>query len=172
MASQARVIDVAVQTVQELIAHMGLKATVSPRIESEGKQEIVLLWVRTDDAKWLIGVKGTHLRALEHVARTIVQSQFDERIPLLVLDINAYRSRQERRLQDLADQAREHVRSTGTPYTFPPMSARERRIVHARLSDRNDVRTESQGVGPGRRVVVHPESNANEEKIVSDTLVF
>ena len=63
------------------------------------------------------------------------------------------------RLEELrlaADVAAEKVRKTGSPYTFAPMSSRERRIVHLALRDKGDLRTESQGEGGHRSVVVYP----------------
>ena len=44
--------------------------------------------------------------------------------------------------------AAERVRKTGVPYSFSPMTSRERRIIHLALRDDADLRTESQG--PGR----------------------
>ena len=42
------------------------------------------------------------------------------------------------------------------PYEFAPMSSRERRIVHLALRDQADLRTESQGEGGRRCLVVYP----------------
>jgi spoIIIJ-associated protein len=50
------------------------------------------------------------------------------------------------------------VRKTGTPYEFAPMSSRERRIVHLALRDHGDLRTESEGMGLRRYVVVYPQN--------------
>ena len=52
--------------------------------------------------------------------------------------------------------AAEKVRQTGTPYQFAPMSSRERRMVHLALRDEADLRTESDGEGMRRSVVVYP----------------
>jgi len=65
------------------------------------------------------------------------------------------------RLEELkiaAGVAAERVRKTGTPYEFSPMSSRERRIVHLALRDHDDLRTESQGEGGRRWVVVYPKN--------------
>ena len=55
-----------------------------------------------------------------------------------------------------ANVAAERVRKTGSPYEFAPMSSRERRIVHLALREQLDLRTESQGEGGRRWVVVYP----------------
>jgi len=45
------------------------------------------------------------------------------------------------------------VRKTNAPYTFGPMSSRERRILHLALRDELDLKTESTGTA-GQRAVV------------------
>jgi len=52
--------------------------------------------------------------------------------------------------------AAEKVRNTGRPYAFSPMNSRERRVVHLALRDVEDLRTESEGEGPARHLVVYP----------------
>ena len=54
--------------------------------------------------------------------------------------------------------AAEKVQKTGTPYAFSPMNSRERRVVHLALRDVEDLRTESEGEGPARHLVVYPKS--------------
>ena len=39
---------------------------------------------------------------------------------------------------------------------LPPMNGFERRVIHLALSERQDVITESRGIGEERRVVVKP----------------
>jgi spoIIIJ-associated protein len=48
------------------------------------------------------------------------------------------------------------VTDTGDPFTLNPMNPRERRIVHLALKDRPEVRTQSEGTGPERKVVIYP----------------
>src|SRR5207244_13038082 len=52
--------------------------------------------------------------------------------------------------------AADRVRQSGAPYQFAPMSSRERRIVHLALRDEQDLRTESDGEGLRRSVVLYP----------------
>src|ERR1039457_209390 len=50
------------------------------------------------------------------------------------------------------------VLRTSEPSRFSPMSSRERRIVHLALREEKDLRTESDGEGGRRSVVVYPGS--------------
>jgi spoIIIJ-associated protein len=54
--------------------------------------------------------------------------------------------------------AAERVIETGEAFPLNPMSPRERRLVHLALRDQPQVRTESEGTGPERRVVILPSS--------------
>jgi spoIIIJ-associated protein len=55
-----------------------------------------------------------------------------------------------------AQVAAERVQHTKEPYEFSAMSSRERRIIHLALKAHEDLRTESEGEGPARHLVVYP----------------
>jgi spoIIIJ-associated protein len=74
----------------------------------------------------------------------------------IIFDCMNQRSMRLEELRSAADVAAEKVRSSGVPYHFAPMSSRERRIVHLAMRDMADLRTESEGEGLRRFVVVYP----------------
>ena len=74
----------------------------------------------------------------------------------IAFDCMNYRSARLEELKLSADVAAEKVRKTKMPYSFAPMSSRERRVVHLALKDQADLRTESEGEGPQRHLVVYP----------------
>lgn len=55
----------------------------------------------------------------------------------------------------MARKAARKVKSEGSAYTFPPMEAVERRIIHLTMK-REGLLTESKGQGRDRKVVVYP----------------
>ena len=59
-------------------------------------------------------------------------------------------------LKDMAKNLADQVSLTKEEKILPPMSAYERRIIHAELAQRTDVITESQGDGFDRHVVIKP----------------
>jgi spoIIIJ-associated protein len=69
-----------------------------------------------------------------------------------------YRASRLEELRLAAQVAAERVRRTGVPYSFSPMSSRERRILHLALRDETDLRTESQGESARRYVVLFPKN--------------
>jgi spoIIIJ-associated protein len=56
----------------------------------------------------------------------------------------------------MAEMAIQKVRATGEPFSFSPMTSRERRILHLALA-KSGLPTASSGTGPGRFVVLYPE---------------
>ena len=71
-------------------------------------------------------------------------------------DCGEYRATRLAELKLSARVAAQRVRETGQPFQFNPMSSRERRIVHLELSGAAGVRTESEGSGDRRQLVIYP----------------
>ena len=107
------------------------------------------------DSTLLLERGGELLRALELLALEILRLQSGEH-EKITFDCMNQRSMRLEELRSSADVAAEKVRSTGVPYRFAPMSSRERRIVHLAMRDMADLRTESEGEGLRRFVVVYP----------------
>lgn len=72
----------------------------------------------------------------------------------VLIDVNGYRKERERLILELARAAARRAVSTKEAVNLPVMNAYERRIIHAELSVRPDVITESVGNSGERYVVV------------------
>jgi spoIIIJ-associated protein len=59
----------------------------------------------------------------------------------------------------MANHAANRVRQTGMPFTFEPMSATARRIIHLTLADSPDLSTESIGEGSDRKLRINPKKS-------------
>ena len=106
-------------------------------------------------APLLLDRGGELLRALELLALEMLRLPSGEH-EKISFDCQNQRSLRIQELRTAATVAAEKVRRTGTPYEFSPMSSRERRIVHLALRDEADLRTESEGEGMRRCLVVYP----------------
>ncbi len=71
-------------------------------------------------------------------------------------DCGDYRATHLEELKLSARVAAQRVRETGQPFHFNPMSPRERRILHMALTGAAGVRTESEGSGDRRQLVIYP----------------
>ena len=107
------------------------------------------------DTPLLLARHGELLHAIEHVAAKILRLEPEEH-DRISFDAEGFKAARDRELIRSAEQAISEVRSTGRPYTFAPMTSRERRMLHLILS-RSGLATASSGEGPRRCVVLYPE---------------
>src|SRR3984957_5313756 len=107
------------------------------------------------DAVLLTQRGGELLRALEHIAAKIVRLEAEEH-DIVSFDANNFKALRARELKLAAETAAERVRGTSQPYSFAPMSSRERRMLHLAFRDYADLETESSGEGLRRFEVVYP----------------
>jgi len=108
-----------------------------------------------DDQELLLESNADLLLSLEHIAHRWLR--LDPRLHDRVrFDCGEYRATRLAELKLSARVAAQRVRETGQPFQFNPMSSRERRIVHLELSGAAGVRTESEGSGDRRQLVVYP----------------
>jgi len=106
-----------------------------------------------EDAPLLRVEGGELLDALEH----LVNQAYGRSLPRgkrFICDVHNFRATREAELRAMANHAAERVRSTHTPFTFGPMDANERRVIHLTLSEESDLHTESVGDGNARRLKV------------------
>jgi spoIIIJ-associated protein len=137
------------QFLDDLFDHAGfeLRATAG---ESEGGCTLNL---DGPDAALLRNEGGELLDALEH----FVNQAFTRDLPQgerFVCDVDSFRALRETELRAMARHAAERVLSSGVPFTFGPMSANERRIIHLTLADNESLFTESVGEANQRRLKV------------------
>ncbi len=107
------------------------------------------------DSDLLLERGGEVLRSFEHVAHKMLRLESEEH-EKVSFDCKNFKAMRLEELRLAAGVAAEKVAKTGVPYTFAPMSARERRIVHLALRDNPQLKTESTGEGLRRSVVVYP----------------
>jgi len=109
------------------------------------------------DSTLLLERGGELLRAIELLALEILRVPPNEH-EKIQFDCMHRRALRLEELRIAAGVAAEKVRTTSVPYEFAPMSSRERRIVHLALRDHEDLRTESQGEGSRRCLIVYPKN--------------
>ena len=118
-----------------------------------------VLDIEGHDAELLQAQTGELLEALQHLLTQVFGRNLaaGER---LVCDVHGFRATREAELQAMANLAANRVRQTGAAFTFEPMTANERRIIHLTLADSPDLFTESIGEGAERKLRISPKSAA------------
>ena len=107
-----------------------------------------------DAADCIVGHYGDVLKSLEYLLNLALRDPCAE--PRVRLDSCGYRERRTRSLERLAEATARQAVEYGRPIRLDPMLSWERWVIHMTLKDREDVRTESIGEPPLRKVVVMP----------------
>jgi spoIIIJ-associated protein len=157
-AAGGRELQVARDTVRELVSLMGLTARVAGRwgeADEPDEPRPILIDIRGDDLSLLIGRRGESLAALQYLTRLIVGKELGGYAPIVV-DVEGYRARRERQLRQLARRMADQAIERDRTMTLEPMPPAERRIIHLELRDHPRVFTESVGEGEDRKVTIVP----------------
>jgi spoIIIJ-associated protein len=146
----------AAQYLEDVFNATGLQLRVAVKQGVAGE----VLDIEGKDAELLQAQTGELLEALQHLINQVFGRSLTggER---LVCDVNGFRATREAELQAMANLAANRVRQSGMPFTFEPMTANERRIIHLTLADSPDLSTESIGEGSERKLrIVRKSSSA------------
>ena len=136
------------EIIKELIGKMGFRDyTVS--YDEEARRASILI----EDGRFLEKNLSNFIADLNYLVRLITKKFDWEQI---TIDVNNYRKQREALIVDLAKAAARKVAATQQEITLPSMNAYERRLIHAELAERPDIKTESAGEGKARAVVVKP----------------
>ena len=107
------------------------------------------------DVPLVLARNGELLLAIEHIAAKILRFEHEEH-DRISFDAENFKVLRHQELRMAAEAAVERVRRTGQPFSFAPMSSRERRLLHLALAP-SGLATESSGEGPRRFVILYPE---------------
>ena len=102
---------------------------------------------------YLIGYRGETLYALQNILTAVAGKDINNKVRV-VLDIEGYKAKREKTLEDLAEKVARTVVKTRKSITLEPMQPYERKIIHTKLQENNKVETNSIGEEPRRRIVV------------------
>jgi spoIIIJ-associated protein len=129
--------------------------TSGPAALKEFENPEIVVEFKGRDQDLLLEHHAELLLALEHIAlRSLwLDPQYYGRIRF---DAAGYRGIRIEELKLSARVAAERVRETRALFRFNAMSSRERRILHLVLKEEPGVRSESEGTGDERQVVVYP----------------
>ncbi len=145
------------EVVNKLLELTHLDAQASARYDDpdrEGRKS-VYVDVTGKDLGVLIGRRGKTIDAFQRIAALIVSKEMSRWVRLSI-DVEGHRSRREKQLRSMAKKMAQQVIKNGRTQSLEPMPANERRIVHMELQNSPDVKTNSLGEDPQRKVVIEP----------------
>ena len=109
--------------------------------------------INSEKCGFLIGYRGDTLYAMQNIISAIANKGVRDKVRV-ILDIENYKEKRKKTLEDLADKIAITVVKTKKSVTLEPMNAYERKIIHTKLQNSEKVETRSIGEEPRRKVVI------------------
>ena len=150
------------EVLAEILNLMGISAEVELRVGEKTEETVVE--IRTENSGLLIGRKGQTLEALQYLVSRIAGERGGMEGPHIVVDIENYRQRRRKGLEDMALRLGEKAKRQRKTVTVDALSAADRRIIHAALQDDPWVTTKSLGQGSYRRLLIIPEGDRRRKE--------
>lgn len=135
---------------KELFLKMGV-SSYDESVEIDGN--IVNISLSGDDIDCYTKRNTDIVEALQFILAVTVNKIYDGNYKI-TLNINDYREKSASRLEALAVKTAKQVQKTKRKVTLKPMTPYQRRIVHSKLHDFENITTFSVGAEPNRKVVI------------------
>ncbi len=144
--------------VKTLLDNMGVEADV---VLSEETEESALITVSGSNLGLLIGKHGDVLDAIQYLSTLAANKDKDDFFRIAV-DVEGYREKRAETLRALARKMADRVLKSRRNYTFEPMNAYERRIIHSEVQKIEGVSTHSIGQDADRKIVISLDRKSNK----------
>lgn len=139
--------------VNDILRAMGIEASVT----AEMKEDVVEVNLEGENMGVVIGKRGDTLDSLQYLTSLVVNQKSEEYVKVSI-DTENYRKKREEVLGALAERLAAKVVRTGRKFALEPMNPYERRVIHSKLQENEDVTTFSIGQEPYRKVVIAPKN--------------
>lgn len=114
--------------------------------------------IEDENIGFLIGYRGETLYAFQNILTAVASKGIENRVRV-ILDIEGYKAKRVKALEELAEKLEKTVIKNKKSITLEPMQAYERKIIHTKLQNSDLVETRSIGEEPRRKVVISLKRN-------------
>ena len=141
------------QNVQKFLEEISSTLLNGAKYEIEKTKTGLNVNITEGNLGFLIGYRGETLYAFQNILTAVAGKNIENRVRV-ILDIEGYKEKREKTLEDLAEKVAKTVIKTRKSVTLEPMQPYERKIIHSKLQDNDKVETKSIGEEPRRRIVI------------------
>lgn len=146
---QAQIAEKGKVFLQGMFEKMGISVIIEKMITAER----ITFQVHGDDLGILIGKHGQTLDAIQYLTNLVANKDEQGRYHIMV-DVEGYRVRREKTLQQLAKRMADKARRNRRKVSLEPMNAYERKVIHMALQEIQHIVTTSEGEGASRHIVI------------------
>ena len=130
---------------------------INAEVSLVGENEKIEINVNAQNTTKIIGKHGETIDAIQTLASAVANTG-REKYVRVVVDCENYRETREATLERLAENLAQKAIRLEKKIQLEPMNPYERRIIHAKLSEYEGVKTTSEGKEPNRYIVVIPDN--------------
>ena len=145
--------EIAKGNLEKFLKDFILKLPEGPTYKIESTSTYINVNIMNENLGYLIGYRGETLYALQNILSAIAGKGIENRVRV-ILDIEGYKEKREKTLEELAEKVAKTVIRTKKSIKLEPMQAYERKIIHSKLQQNSKVETTSVGEEPYRRIIV------------------
>ena len=116
-------------------------------------KNVIYVELNSPNLGFLIGYRGETLYAMQNILSAVAGKGIENRVRV-ILDIEGYKAKRQKTLEDLAEKVARTVIRTRKSVKLEPMQAYERKIIHSKLQANSKIETNSIGEEPYRRIVI------------------
>ena len=146
-------LDVAEKNVNEFLNEFINKLSNDADYKVVKTENGIEISLKGEEIGFLIGYRGETLYSLQNIISAVASKGLTTRVRV-ILDIEGYKEKREKTLEELAERMEKQVIRSRKPVTLEPMKAYERKIIHSKLQNSDKVVTYSIGEEPRRRLVI------------------
>ena len=148
----------AVENIEKFLKELKSNLPEDTEYKIVKNEQYINVYLNSKELGFLIGYRGETLYAMQNILSSIAGKGIQNKVRV-ILDIEGYKNKREKTLEDLADKVARTVIKTRKPVKLEPMQAYERKIIHSKLQQNSKVETTSVGEEPYRRIVVSLKNN-------------
>ena len=131
------------------LTESNLESSIEIR-EKNGEYKVIL---DTDSNPLIIGHNGKTLNAINTVLKSACNSVFNNHFQIMV-DVGKYKEDKYYRITKTAIKTAKNVIKTKIDASLDPMTNDERKVIHQKLQEFKNIKTESEGEGSNRHLVI------------------
>lgn len=145
--------ETASKNIEEFLKELQKELPEDTEYSIKKDKTAIYVEINSPNLGFLIGYRGETLYAFQNILSAIAGKDLENRVRV-ILDVEGYKSKRQKTLEDLAEKVARTVIKTRKPIKLEPMQAYERKIIHSKLQKNNKVETNSIGEEPYRRIVI------------------
>ncbi len=140
------------ENAEKLFGLMSVEAEIEVSEDKENEAVVVSI-NNTKEAGLIIGSRGRTLDSIQIILAMICKKDLGD-WRRIIIDVSGWREKEKERLENLAELTAQRAIETDEPQYLYNLTPSQRRTIHLFLSENSDVKTESQGEGKERYLVV------------------